>query len=187
MGIGQKFVGPERLRMSLVGVEGERQRRAFQDDSHSRMAMAVDAALVALGLAKPPFQLKVVLGKIWIVSTDKEAGREAAHDLRHVLTDRMIVLLQRLLKLFKGGSSPLGLAGGRIERGRYGVDRFDVRPDFFVGRFDLRQPSVDAPGQTPQALFDSPPFSASRFRCSETRTSSRAPAIRNPGGSRGPP
>ena len=79
MGIGQEFVGQEQLRMSLVGVEGQRQRRAFQDDSHSRMAMAVDAALVALGLPKPPFQLKVVLGKIWIVSADKEAGSEAVN------------------------------------------------------------------------------------------------------------
>lgn len=132
--------------MTPVGVERQHQRWALQNDSHSRMAMAVDAALVAFGLPKPPFELQVVVRELRIVSTDEEAGREAAHDLRHVLTDRMIVLPQCLLKLLKGSFSLFARAGVGIERRGYRVDRFDMRADFFLGRLDLRQPAVDASG-----------------------------------------
>ena len=187
MGIREEFTDLERRGMAPVGIERERQRGAFQDDSHSRMTMAVDAALVGFGLPKPPFEFQVVMGKVWIISTDEEAGREAAHDLGHVLTDRMIVLPPCLLEDLEGGFSLLERTGAGIERRGYRVDRFDVRPDFFLGRLDLRSPPVDASGQTPQAFFGSPPFSASRLRCSEARTSPKAPAIRKPGGSRGPP
>lgn len=187
VGIGEKFASRERRGMALMGVERQHQRWAFQDDSHSRMAMAVDAALVAFGLPKPSFELQVVVGEIWIVSPDKEARCEAAHDLGHVLTDRMLVLLQCLLKGLKGCLSLLGRPGLGIERRGYRTDGFEVRSDFFLGRLDLRQPPVYASRQTPQAPFGDAPFFASRLRCSDARTSPRAPAIRNPGGSRGPP
>lgn len=185
--IREKFTDIERGGVGLVGVERQHQRWAFQDDSHSRMAVAVDAAFVAFGLPKPPFELQVVVGEIRIVSPHKKAGREAAHDLRHVLTDRMLVLLPCLLKALEGCFSLLGRTRVGIERRGYGVDRFDVSADFFLGRLDLRQPLIDASGQTPQASFGAPPFFASRSRCSEARTSPSASPIRSPGGSSGPP
>lgn len=138
MGIGEKFPGLERRGMGLVGIERERQRGAFQDDSHSRMTMAVDAALVSFGLPKPPFELQVVMGQIRIVSSDKEARGEAAHDLGHVLPHRMLVLLQRFPEGLKGCFSLLGRAAVGIERRGYCVDRFDVRADLFLGRLHLR-------------------------------------------------
>ena len=49
------------------------------------------------------------------------------------------------------------------------------------------QPPVDVAGQPPESVVSSPPFFASRLRWSEARTSSKASAIRKPGGCRGPP
>lgn len=138
MGIGEKLADLERRGMALVGVQHQHQCRTLQDDSDSRMAMPVDAALVAFGFPKPSFQFQIVLGQIRIVSPDKEAWCEAAHDLGHVLSDRILVLLQYLLKGLKGRLPLLGRSGAGIKRCGYRMHSFDVLADFFLGRLNLR-------------------------------------------------
>ena len=44
---GQQVGGGERFRVTLVEIQSVNHRRAFQHDSHTRMAVAVDAAFVA--------------------------------------------------------------------------------------------------------------------------------------------
>jgi hypothetical protein len=173
--------------MALVRVERQDQRWAFQNDSHPRMTMAMDATLVAFGLSKPAFQIQIVEGKVRIVSCDKQPRRETAHDLGHVPTDRIVLVGQGCLQCLERGFSLRGWAGGGIKRGGYLPDHLDVSADLFLRRANLPDAPVDASGQTPYMLLDAPPFWASRFRCSDWRTSPNASAIRNPGGWRGPP
>src|SRR5262249_43476402 len=56
-----------------------------------------------------------------------------------------------------------------------------------LGRLHTRQASVNIAGQARELLVGTPPFCASRFRCSDARTSPKASAIRKPGGCNGPP
>lgn len=77
-----------------MSVESEYERRALPDDPYPRVAPTVDAALVAFGLSEPPFKIEVVMGKIWIVPSNKQPGLKTLHNLRHVLTNWMCVLLE---------------------------------------------------------------------------------------------
>jgi hypothetical protein len=52
---------------------------------------------------------------------------------------------------------------------------------------DLVQAAIDAVGQPVQLLLSESPFFASKLRSIESRTSSKASAIRRPGGWSGPP
>jgi len=79
--------------MAEVGIRRQDRRWALQNDSHADMTMAVDATLVAFGLSKPAFQIRIVEGKVRIVSRDKQPRCETAHDLDPVPVD---VLLGRL-------------------------------------------------------------------------------------------
>ena len=47
---------------------------------------------------------------------------------------------------------------------------------------DFVQSSVDAVGQAAELLFCGPPFFSSKFRWIDSRTSTKASAIRKPGG-----
>ena len=66
---GQQVCGGERFRVTLVKIQSVNQRRAFQHDSHARMAVAVDAAFVALGITKPAFQIQIVLRQASPIAT----------------------------------------------------------------------------------------------------------------------
>ena len=173
--------------MAEVGIERQDQRGAFQNDSHTGMAMAMDATLVSFGLSKPAFQIQIVEGKVRIISPDKQPRCETAHDLGHVSADRILLFSQGRLQCLERRLSLRAGAGGGIERGGYLLDHFDVPADLFLRGANLRYTPVDASGQTPYTLLDAPPFWASRLRCSDWRTSPNASVIRKPGGSSGPP
>src|SRR5512135_2478656 len=67
------------------------------------------------------------------------------------------------------------------------LDRRDVATDRFLLGSHQVQPLVEVGGQPAQLLFREPPFSRSRFRWIDCRTSANASPIRNPGGWSGPP
>lgn len=187
VGVGQEFAGPEGRGMADVGIQRQDERWTFQNDSHTGMAMAMDAPLVSFGLSKPALQIQIVEGKVRIISPDKQPRCETAHDLGHVPADRILLFGQGHLQCLERGLSLRAGASGGVKRGGYLLDHFDVPADLFLRRANLRYTPVDASGQTPYTLLDAPPFWASRFRCSDWRTSPNASVIRKPGGSSGPP
>ena len=69
----------------------------------------------------------------------------------------------------------------------YGCDVLDVALERLLFRVDGVQASVDAAGQSVELLLSEPPFFSSKFRWSDSRTSTKASAIRKPGGWHGPP
>ena len=70
----------------------------------------------------------------------------------------------------------------RFEGRGYFRDVLDVFSDRLVLGPDFVQSSVDAVGQAAELLFCGPPFFSSKFRWIDSRTSTKASAIRKPGG-----
>jgi hypothetical protein len=59
--IGQEIRARERSGMRPVGIQRVHQRRTFLNDPHPGVAMAMNPPLMALGQAKPPLQIEIVL------------------------------------------------------------------------------------------------------------------------------
>ena len=170
-----------------MGVQRMNQRRPFLDDPHTRVAVAVDPTLMPLGQAEPALQIEIIVDLIEGVIAGKEAGTEASHQTRHVLVDRIAVAVKA-----SEDRVEVGLTLGRFLRRRvhgrgHLLDCLDVAPDRLLLGFDQVQSLVDAGGQPVQLRLREPPFFAATFRWIDCRTSSNASAIRNPGGSSGPP
>jgi len=77
-----------------MGVESQHPCWALMDDPDPCMTMTVDTTFMAFGQPEPPFEIEVVMGKIWIVPSNKQPGFKALHNFRHVLTNWMCVLLE---------------------------------------------------------------------------------------------
>jgi hypothetical protein len=185
--IGQQVADLEGIRMSLMGVQRQEQGRTLLHHADARVSMAVDPALMTLGPAEPPLQFQVVLRQVRPVTADEEARLEARHHCGEVLPNRVAVGLeaipQRLELSLPLETTPMR----RVERR---IDRGDVRHPLPDGRLDLphqTEAAIDATGQPTQQGLGPPPLRASRFRCSDCRTSPSASAIRTPGGCSGPP
>jgi hypothetical protein len=73
-----------------VRIESHQQRGAFLDEPYPGVPVAVYAAFVPFGLAKPAFQVKVVLGHVCLFTPNKQPGCEARHHLAHVVPDRIV-------------------------------------------------------------------------------------------------
>ena len=175
------------VRGGMVGVQRVHQCRPFLDDSHSRVAMAVNPTLMSLGQAEPALQIEIVVDRIEGIIASKEADAEAPHQSSHLLVDRIAVAVKASEDCVEVGLTPGRCLRRRVQgRGDF-LDRLDVVPDRLLLRFDQVQPIVDAGGQPVQLLLREPPFFASTFRWIDCRTSFNASAIRNPGGSSGPP
>jgi hypothetical protein len=185
--VRQQVVDAERFGVGVVGVQRMHQRRPFLDDSHSRMAMAVDPTLMPLGQAEPALQIQIVVDMIQGVTARKEAGAEAPHQAGHVLVDRITVAVEAGEERVEVGLTPGGFLRRWVQGRGHFLDRLDVAPDRLLLGFHQVQSLVDAGGQSAQLLLREPPFFASTFRWIDCRTSSNASAIRNPGGSSGPP
>ena len=158
--VGQEIVHLKPLRMAQVGVQGRQQRGAFQHDAYAGVASPVDAALMALGLSEPAFQIQIVAGQVRVVGPDEQPRRETVHRPGHLLGDGIRIVGQGLLE-----SLELPLAVGRrsrrrIQRGGYVADRLDVRLQRFLVRVDLGQSAVDAAGQAAQPFFGRPFFAS---------------------------
>ena len=162
-------------------------RRPFLNDSNSRVAVAVDPPLMTLGQPKPSFKIEIVLDLFKLPLADEKAGEEANHHRGHVQANRVLGPLESIdqcLELFLAiGASFLS----RFEGRGYLLDVLDVFLDFLLLGLDFVQTSVDAVGQATELLFCESPFFSSKFRWIDARTSSKASAIRRPGGCSGPP
>jgi hypothetical protein len=152
------------------------------NDANSRVAMTVNSPLVAFGQPKPSLQVEIVTDLFKLGLTHEEAGEKADHDPGHVLVNRVLGALEainqrRELFLAPRAIAPFGFEG----RGNL-ADFLDVGSDRLLLGSDMVQSPVDAVGQTAELGFREPPFSSSKFRWIESRTSPRASAIRRPGG-----
>jgi hypothetical protein len=185
--IGPYIRGGAWLRVHYVRVEGQQQRGAFLDEAYPGVPVAVHAALVPFGLAEPACQVEGVLGHVRVLTPDKQAGRKARHHVAPMLPGRIVARLALRLQDLK-----LHLTLGT--RAAVGLERrLDCRHIVHVGpngRLDVvhcRQPPRDVARSTRAALVSRPPLCAARCRWSEACTSSKAAAMRRPGGCKGPP
>src|SRR6478609_3069376 len=163
------------------------QRRPFLNDPDPRVAVTVDSPLVTLGQAEPPLQIEIVPDRLELPFAHEQPGEEADHHPGHRRMDRIRTLLEpidQLLELFLAVRAA-SLAGIQGRRNR--LDVRDVAADRLLFGLDVLEAAVDATGQAPQLLLCEPPFFSSKLRWSESRASSKASAIRNPGGCNGPP
>ena len=144
--------------------------------------MTVNPPLVALGQAKPPFQVEVVTDLCKPGLTHEEAREKAAHDLGHVPVNRVLGTLEAINQSLEPFLAPRAIAPfGFDGRGNLG-DFLDVVSDRLLLGSDMVQSPVDALAKMAELGFPEPPFFSSRFRWIESRISPRASAIRRPGG-----
>ena len=149
--------------------------------------MTVDSPFVAFGQAKPSLKIEIVLDLLELSRADKKASQEAGHQRSHVLANWILLPLESIDQLFELRLAIRATLSSRVEGRGYLLDVLDVFSDCLLLGLDVVQSPVDAVGQTVELLFCEPPFFASKFRWIDSRTSSKASAIRRPGGWRGPP
>jgi len=170
-----------------VRVESHQQRGACLDEPYPGVPVAVYAAFVPFGLAKPAFQVEVVRGHVCLLTPNKQPGCEACHHLAHVVPDRIVarveLRLQDLqLRLTLGTCATVG-----FERRLHRPHIVHVSSHGLLDVVYCRQPPCDVACSTGTVLVRRPPFWAAPFRWSEACTSAKASAMRKPGGCRGPP
>lgn len=187
MTLGPYSRGCAWLWVRQVRVEGQQQRGAFLDNADPSVPVAVHAALVPFGLAEPAFQVEGVLGQVGVLTSNKQPRRKAGHAMAHMVSDRIVarvaLLLQDLtLRLTLGTRATLRFAC-RLDRSHilHGGTQSLLR---IMAR---RQTPVNVARSTRKTRVCRPPVFASRWRWSAARTSSKASAMRRPGGCRGPP
>lgn len=129
LAVGPQVIGSPGLGVSQVGIQGQEQRRAFLDDSHSGMTAAVDPTLMPLRLAKPTLQIEVVDRRVRPVAADEQSRLEAPHHRRHLLPDRVRFGPQAIADRLEEGPTLFARAAGRIERGRDFDDLVNVPTD----------------------------------------------------------
>lgn len=149
--------------------------------------MTVNAPLMALGQAEPSLKIEIVLDLLELSLADEKAAQEADHQRDHVLANRIFFPLELIDQLFELRLAILATPPSRFEGRGHLADVLDVLADWLLLGLDVLQSSVNASGQTAELLFCESPFFASKFRWSDSRTSSKASAIRRPGGWSGPP
>ena len=128
MAIGPYIRRSERLRVDQVRIQGQQQRRAFLDEADPGVTVAMNAALVAFRLSKPPFEVEVVLRQVLRLSPNKQPGGKTCHHAAHVVPHRISALLELRLQALEL-HLPLGrCAGSRRERRLNSADILDVGP-----------------------------------------------------------
>jgi len=162
-------------------------RRPFLNDANPGVAAAVDPTLVTLGYAKPPLEFPVVAEYRGRVFPDEYAGQETDHDDGHRPGHRVTRLPEPRRQRHERLLSLRDIPRPGVERGRDVADLSDVVTDRRRFLPDMAHAAVDAAGSALELLLDEPPFFASRFLWSDSRTSVKASAIRKPGGCSGPP
>jgi hypothetical protein len=152
------------------------------NDPHARVAMTVNPPLVALGQTKPPLQVEIVTNLFKLGLTHEKPCEKAAHDLGHVLVNRVLGTCEAINQLLVPFLTSRAVAFfGFKSRGHLG-DFLDVVSDrLLLGSDGVRSP-VDALAKTAELGFREAPFFSSKLRWIESRTSPSASAIRRPGG-----
>jgi hypothetical protein len=173
--------------MRHMRIERRQQCGAFVDEAHPSVAVAMHAALVAFGVAKPAFEVEVVLGEIRVVTSHQQAWLKTRQHPTHVLPPRIVTLLELFPHGLKLHVPVVARAIGRLKRGLDCPDVCHLVTSGLLGRLHTCQASVHRAGQAREWLVGIPPFCTSRFRGSDARTSPKASAIRKPGGCSGPP
>lgn len=168
-------------------IERRQQCGAFVDEAHPSVAVAMNAALVAFGVSKPAFEVEVVLGESRVVPSHKQAWLKTRQYPTHVLPPRIITPLALLPQGLKLYVPVVARAMGGIKRGLDCPHVCHLVTYVLLGCLHTRQASVNIAGQARELLVGTPPFCASRFRCSDARTSPKPSVIRKPGGCSGPP
>ena len=112
---GQQVRGCEWFRVTLVEIQSVNQRRAFQHDSHTGVAMSVDAAFVGFGGAKPAFQIEIILRQASPIATGKQALFKAQQDFCHLLSHGIRAGLAGVMQFGEAGAAGLAVALCRIE------------------------------------------------------------------------
>ncbi len=120
-------------------------------------------------------------------SPTKRPAQEADHQRGHVLANRIVIPLESIDQRLKLLLAVRATSLSRFEGRGYLLDVLDVLADWLLLGLDMLQSPVDAAGKSAQLLLCEPPFFASKFRWIDSRTSSKASAIRRPGGWSGPP
>lgn len=173
--------------MAQVQVQSVNERGAFQDDSHTGVAMSVDAAFVAFGVAKPAFQIEVILWQARHIAPGKQALFKAQQDFRHLLLQGIGAGLTGVVQLGKAGVTGLAVALFWIESRGHGTHDFDVSANHGEFVSHAVETAIDAACQALQRPFRSAPFFVTRQRSTDPRTDCNARAMRRPGGCSGPP
>lgn len=151
------------------------------------MFASMDAAFMPLRLAKPAFQVEVVARLVGGVAPHEQPRLKTAHDFAHVPLNRIFagpkLVAQDLELLLACGAGTERWLQRRLDE----PDGLDVTLDRVQVVLNLVQSPGDAPGQTLQLDFGTPPFLTGTFRSKDCCTSCNASAIRTPGGCNGPP
>jgi hypothetical protein len=165
--------------MRHMRIERRQQCGAFVDEANPSVAVAMHAALVAFGVSKPAFEVEVVLGEIRVVTSHKQAWLKTRQHPPHVLPPRIVTPLELFPHDLKLHVPVVARAIGGIQCGLDCPDVCHLVTYGLLSRLHTCQASVNIAGQARELLVGMPPFCASRFRCSDARTSPKASAIRN--------
>ena len=120
-----------------------------------------------------------------VVTSHKQAWLTTRQYSTHVLSPRLVTPLALLPQGLKGHVPVVARASGGIKCGLDCPHVCHLVTYVLLGHLHTRQASVNIADQARELLVGTPPFCASRFRCSDARTSSKASAIRMPGGCNG--
>jgi hypothetical protein len=168
--------------MARMGVQRMHQRGALQDQPNACVAMAVDPAFVTLRQPKPTLQVEIILDRVKALLAYEQALEKTEHHRGHVVTDRIVGLLELVEQLLEPLLALGAILGPGFEGRRHLRNHFDVFSDYLLLLLDLVQTALDASGQARELLLGEPPFFSSKFRWSEAWTYCKASAIRKPGG-----
>ena len=125
-----------------MSVKRQNQGRALLDESDASVATAVNPSLMILRLTEPPFQVQIVLRQVHD-GAHEQSGYETDHQFHKVQRERIFLLGELLLELFKRVAPFFQRTLGRVERVGNRLDLLDVLPHFCLGVFDEVQSSVD--------------------------------------------
>ena len=184
---GQQVGGGKRFGVTLVEIQSVNQRRAFQHDSHTRVAMSVDAAFVGFGVAKPAFQIEIILRQASHIATGKQALFKAQQNFRHLLSHGIRAGLTGAMQFVEAGAAGRAVALCRIESFGNGTHDCDLPANHGQVVSHAVETAIDAARQAFQSLFRSAPFFVARQRSTDPRTDCNAATMRRPGGCSGPP
>lgn len=128
--------------MMRVSIERQNQGRAFLDKPDAGVATAVNPSLMTLRLTEPPFQVQIVLREVH-EGAHEQSGHETHHQFHKVQCERIFLLGESLLELFKRVAPFFQRTVGRVERVGNRLDLLHVLPHFCLRVFDEVQPPVD--------------------------------------------
>ena len=168
--------------MPCVRVEHEQQRRPTLHDTDAGVLVTMNAAFVALGQSESPLKSQVVDRQVGRVSTGKQTRGKGSHGPSHVLAGGVAVLREARRQRIELDLALGACARRRVQRA---VD-FAYLPRLPANRVQRLRDGVRAPldasGELGESAITRPPFFSARARPTESKTSSRASAIRTPGG-----